>query len=327
MAKNIYLGVDLGGTKIISCPIILNGSPQILGEAKNDAQAQAGVDKVIDRIVKTIEQSLEVSNIKLKKIKAVGLGVPGIVDTTKGEILLAPNLRWKNIPLRKIIEKRLGIPVTLDNDANLGALAEQRFGSARGVKNVVGVYWGTGIGGGIVVNGKIVRGYSFNAGEIGHMSLSRDGNTCGCGNHGCLETFSAKWALTEMLSAKIKNGSASVLKIEDLQGVVKSKVIKAAFAKNDTLVMFVIDQAIDHLGMAVANIVNLLNPEMIVLGGGMIESMEEELLPRIEAAARRRVMPFAQFKLRAAQLGDHSVLTGAAFIARQYSNQLEKAKV
>lgn len=315
MKKQYYVGVDLGGTKIISCPVELTKKFKILGREKVETGAHNGEKKVISRIARTIINSIEKSGLNLKQIKGVGLGVPGTVDQLSGKILFAANLGWKNIKIKKVLEKKLNLPVFVDNDVNLGTLAEQQFGAAKKVENVAGVYWGTGIGGGLIINGRIVHGFSFTAGEIGHMILDKDGRPCGCGSRGCLETFSAKWAITAAVNeaGKKQDGQSGIKR----PGVLKSSQIRKAMKQDDKQMTGVMAGAIEYLGIALANIVNVINPEIIVLGGGVVESMEKELIPRLEQVMKSYTVPFAQVKLKAAELGDYSVLAGAAYFAKQ----------
>jgi len=318
--KKVFVGVDLGGTKILACALRLNKKLEVLAKSKQQTQAWEGDQAVINRIEETIRLALKKAGVSLNKISAIGLGVPGAVDARKGKISFASNLGWTNVNLKKILEKRFNRPVFVNNDANLGTLAEEKIGAAKGATDVVGVYWGTGIGGGIVVDGKIVHGNSFTAGEIGHLIVEHNGKLCTCGRKGCFESYAAKWALTENVYQRIKNGESSIIKFEGdkpREEILKSSIIKQAYLDDDKVLKEELMKAIDYFGMGLANIVNLLNPDVIVVGGGMIESMEHELLPQIQNAMERNVFQSARFKIKTAKLGDFSVLAGAAFFAQQ----------
>lgn len=318
--KKMYVGVDLGGTKILSCVLKLNDKLQILGKAKAETRAQDGQEAVLNRIEKTIHESLEKAGIPINKVAAVGIGVPGAVNAIKGKISFAANLGWENVKLKKILQKRLSVPVFVNNDANLGTLAEEKIGAAKGAREVFGVYWGTGIGGGLVCDGKIVHGHSFTAGEVGHMIIQPDGKLCTCGRKGCFEAYAGKWALTENIHQRIKNGEASVLAVDGQiagEDILKSSAIKKAFQAGDKVLSEELLKAVDYFALGLANVVNVFNPQVIVIGGGMIESMEEELLPLLKIALESKVFPSARFSLVTAQLGDFSVPAGAAFFARQ----------
>ncbi|MBN2707813.1 MAG: ROK family protein [Calditrichaceae bacterium] len=316
MGKDIYIGVDLGGTKIMASPLRLGRNLKILGKAKNPTRSKSGYKTVVKDIILTIKQSIENAKINSRHIKAVGIGAPGAVDVKRNIILKAPNLGWENIKINKLIEKELNIPVYLDNDVNLGVLGEQQYGAARNSKDVVGVFWGTGIGGGLVLNGKIYHGYSFTAGEIGHMVISSDGKLCNCGNRGCLESYAGKWAISRDWfeyhnKTDKKPGKYALL---------KSKMIKKTFADNDPFMTELINNACNMIGITLASVVNLLNPQTIVLGGGMIESMNEELTPLIISAMNQHIFKSAKVEIKTAELGDFSVLTGAGVYARQRTN-------
>ncbi len=319
MGKNIYVGVDLGGTKILACPFKLKNGMYKFARAKVDTNAREDVDNVIDRIETAIRQSVDNAGLSLKKIKAIGLGVPGTTNIKEGRVLFAANLNWKDINIKKILEKRLKIPVFVDNDVNLGTLGEQRFGAAQKVKNVAGVFWGTGIGGALIVNNKLVHGYTFTAGEIGHLILDKNGQTCSCGNQGCLETFSAKWALSETILGKIKDEDKELLGVNNGNNnqILKSGKIKNALLEENKVVVEALDSAIEYLALALANVVNVINPQMIVLGGGVIEAMEDEILPKIKTAVEKHTIPFAEVDIRAAELGDDAVVAGAAYFAKK----------
>ena len=318
--KKIFIGVDLGGTKVFACVLSLNIKYKILGKAKQSTKSWEGKDKVLDRIEETIKLSLADAKVSFKKVEAMGIGVPGAVDVKKGTILFASNLGWKNVNLKKELEKRFKIPVYLNNDVNLGTLAEQKIGAAKDAQSVVGVYWGTGIGGGIIVDGKIVHGDSSTAGEIGHMIVAYDGKKCSCGRKGCFESYAAKWALTQNVYQRIKKGEKSQIEFKGdkpREEILKSSVIKKAYLANDPVLKEELLKSVNYFGMGLANIVNLLNPEVIVIGGGMIESMEKELLPLICESLDRNKFPSAKYKIKTAELGDYSVLAGAAYFARQ----------
>jgi glucokinase len=318
--KKIFIGVDLGGTKIFACVLSLNIKYKILGKAKQSTKAWEGKEKVFDRIEETIRSAVANAQISFKKVGAIGIGVPGAVDVKNGKILFASNLGWKNVNLKNELGKRFDLPVYINNDVNLGTLAEQKIGGAKNAKSVVGVYWGTGIGGGIVVDGTIVQGSSSTAGEIGHMIVAYEGKLCSCGRRGCFESYAAKWALTENIYQRIQKGEKSIIEFQGdkpREEILKSKLIKKAYLENDTVLKEELLKSVNYFGMGLANIVNLINPEVIIIGGGMIESMENELLPLICESLDKNKFPSAKYKIRTAELGDYSVLAGASYFARQ----------
>ncbi|MFC2149579.1 ROK family protein [Candidatus Auribacterota bacterium] len=333
-SNKIFVGVDVGGTKILSCPLRLDDQFKVLGEEKKRTKAHKGVTGVIDRIIETVYASLEKSSITINDVAAVGAGVPGAVDAEKGEVIFAPNIGWKKINLKKVLENEFKVPCFVDNDVNMGTFGEEKFGAGAGCRNVVGIFWGTGIGGGIIFDGKIHRGLNFTAGEIGHMILEVGGPKCGCGNKGCLEALCSRTAISKTIFNKIKKGKSTRIKLTDEDHdtqLIKSGALKEALLSDDKLVTGVLIAAAKDLGAGIASIINLLCPEMVIVGGGVIESMGPELMPVIKESAKANSFPFAQkgVKVVQAKLGDYAVLAGAAQFAKEglLKNEAEAAQL
>ena len=268
MSTNV-VGVDMGGTKILSAVIDPEGN--ILSTAKVPTKADKGPSVVIDRIADSIQESVDKSGVTAASIQAVGIGAPGPLDPATGIVIFAPNLRWKDVRLKEELEARVGFPTFVDNDVNVGTLGEHAFGAGKGVQNVVGIFVGTGIGGGIILQGELFHGASKTAGEIGHIVVKAGGPRCGCGTRGCLEALASRTAMTKQFrKAILKKGKKSVLSEltnGDL-GAIRSGVLAKAIRANDKLTLKVIKKATKYLGIGIGSIVNFLNPEMIVLGGG-----------------------------------------------------------
>jgi len=323
MAKNLVIGVDVGGTKILSCVLELGEKYKVLSRVKKKTKPELGLEGVLERIRQAISESVQESKVDKKQIKAIGLGFPGSVDQKKGEVLVAANLGWKNFLLRPVLEKIFKIPVFIINDVNAGTLGEQQFGAARGFRDVAGVFWGTGVGGGLVLDGRVKEGASYSAGEIGHICLDPDGPLCACGNNGCLEAYTGKAALSSLIFQEMKNGRPCSLEFgeENEQVTLKSSLISTAYLAGDPLVMDVLHKATRYLGVGLANIANILNPQCLVLGGGMIESMHASLAPMIEEHMRHHLFPSTRVELRLAGLGDYAVVIGAGALAlAEYQN-------
>ena len=209
MSTNV-VGVDMGGTKILSAVIDAEGN--ILGTAKVPTKAEEGTSVVIDRIANCIQKAIDESGVTSDSIQAVGIGAPGPLDPTTGVVIFAPNLGWRDVPLKAELEARVGIPTFVDNDVNVGTLGEHAFGAGKGVQNVVGIFVGTGIGGGIILQGELFHGASKTAGEIGHIIVKAGGPRCGCGTRGCLEALASRTAMTKQFQkAILKKGKKSVL--------------------------------------------------------------------------------------------------------------------
>ena len=321
MGTNV-IGVDMGGTKILSAVIDAEGN--ILGTAKVSTKAGRGVLAVIDRIANCIQRAVNKSGVDAASIQAVGIGAPGPLDPATGVVIFAPNLGWRDVPLKTELEARTGFPTFVDNDVNVGTLGEHVFGAGRGIQNVVGIFVGTGIGGGIILQGELFHGASKTAGEIGHIIVKAGGPRCGCGTRGCLEAIASRTAMTKQFQkAIVKKGKKSVLSEltgGDL-GAIRSGVLAKAVRLNDELTLKVFKKVTKYLGIGIGSIVNFLNPEMIVLGGGVVEALDDTFLDDIRDATEKYSLPntLDGVQIVRAELGDNSGILGAAALARQRS--------
>jgi len=223
--------------------------------------------------------------------------------------------------VRAGLAEKLGLPVALDNDVTLGALGEGAFGAARGVSNSVSIFVGTGIGAGILIGGEVYRGFNQTAGEIGHMVVEFGGPKCGCGTRGCLEAVASRTAIEREIRAAIKGGEKSVIPdlLKKNTSAIKSGTLKSAVDLNDAVTIQVLEKAAQYLGIGVLNIVHLFSPEMVVLGGGVMESLGERLLPIVEETARKFGLEgaFRDVQIVLARLEDDAVVLGAAELARR----------
>jgi glucokinase len=318
MSTNV-IGVDMGGTKILSAVVDAEGN--ILGTAKVPTKADRGPSLVIDRIADSIRKAIDKSGVATESIQAVGIGAPGPLDPATGVVIFAPNLRWKNVRLKEELEARVGFPTFVDNDVNVGTLGEHVFGAGQGFQNVVGIFVGTGIGGGIILQGELFHGASKTAGKIGHIIVKAGGPRCGCGTRGCLESIASRTAMTKQFQKAIKKGQKSVL--SELTGgdlsAIRSGVLAKAIRLNDKLTLKVIKKTTKYLGVGIGSIVNFLNPEMIVLGGGVVEALDDTFLDDIRAAAEKYALPntLSGVQIVPAKLGDNAGILGAAALARQ----------
>ena len=322
MGANV-IGVDMGGTKILSAVIDADGN--ILGTAKVPTKADKGASEVIDRIADSIRKAIDKSGVDSESIQAVGIGAPGPLDPATGVVIFAPNLGWRDVPLKAELEARVGFPTFVDNDVNVGTLGEHVFGAGRGVQNVVGIFVGTGIGGGIILNGELFHGASKTAGEVGHIIVKAGGPRCGCGTRGCLEAIASRTAMTKQFQkAIVKKKKKSVIsKLTDGDlGAIRSGVLAKAIRLNDKLTLKVFKKVTKYLGIGIGSIVNFLNPEMIVLGGGVVEALDDTFLDDIRAAAKKYSLPntLDGVQIVRAELGDNSGILGAAALARQRSD-------
>lgn len=313
------LAVDLGGTKIIAA--IISDKGQVMAREYYLTLAEEGPQSVIDRILSAIDHILGSVNLDLSKLHSISLAAAGTIDLDKGLVTLSPNLPgWHNIPLRDIVKEKHRVDTFLINDASAAALGEHHFGAGRGVNNLVLLTLGTGIGGGIIINGELYSGPCGSAGEIGHTTIDVNGPRCGCGNVGCLEMLASGTAIAQEAVRRISQGERSSLtKILDGKVAnITAKEVSLAAQNGDSLALAVISQAATYLGVAMVNLVNIFNPEMIIIGGGMAQ-MGDLLLNTARQVVKERAFPLSAQAVRivTAQLGDNAGVLGAAVFARQ----------
>jgi len=325
--RDLIVGVDFGGTKILA--VTFNPRYKILGREKKETDAKAGVQRVIRRIARCVFDSLDDAGMSIRQVRAVGIGAPAPVDPGTGTILDAPNLGWKNIHLRKDLENILKVPVFVENDVNVGTLGEQQRGAARGARSVCGIFIGTGIGGGIVLDGKIFGGFRHTAGEIGHMTIdASSAKKEATGLHGTLEALASRLAINRDIrneirgghkSALAKTGSGRAWRSRIDVGWIKSKALARAIKQNDRVATRIVEQACHFIGISVANVIHVLNPEIVVIGGGVFEALGPFMLPRIRQSAKAHTFGpcYKGVRIVGHLLGDNAGVIGAAVYARQ----------
>jgi glucokinase len=284
------VGIDLGGTNIVAGTVAEDGS-EVLGLVSQPTLPDQGADAVIGRIVKLARASI--AQARGKEIAGVGIGSPGPLDTKTGVVLLTPNLGWVNMPLRDRVADGLGLPTTLDNDANCAIFGEWWRGAARGSDHVVGLTIGTGIGGGIVLGGQIYRGVSDIAGEFGHMTIDANGRRCKCGNDGCLEAYASGPAIAARAVEGIEAGAQTALPeyvAGDLSRITAQVVYEAAH-DGDAYALEMVRDTARLLGAGVASIVNIFNPEVVVICGGVTLAGDKLFGPLRSEVQRRAFKP------------------------------------
>jgi glucokinase len=317
--SGLTLGIDLGGTKILAAVVDHDG--HIIGEAKRKTRAERGVDEVIQRLAKTAVEAVECAHLAMDAIEAVGVGVPGVADYHTGVVEYAPNLpNWVNVPLGTWLEQQLGVPVFVENDVNAGTFGETSVGAAKGFGSVVGLFPGTGIGGGIVLNGDLWRGARNAAAELGHMVMMIDGPMCGCGRRGCIEALASRTAIERDILGEIRGGRTSLITklVDPESGQITSGALAQALDKEDPVVVDVLDRAAYQLGVFTGSVVNAIDPECVVYGGGLIEACGDYLLPIIRQHTYRHLLrPVSPERLPIfkAALGDYAGVIGNAMLA------------
>lgn len=317
--KQAFAGIDLGGTNLKYGICDSNGS--VIQMKTVPANAEAGPAELLERIGECGRDLLEIARTKSVEIEHVGLGTPGTVDLVTGEISgMAPNIRgWKGRRPGVYLEAEIGLPVFVENDANAMILAEHLFGAAKGCRSVVGVTVGTGIGGGIIVDGKLVRGADGAAAEIGHASIILDGEECACGRLGCLEAYAATNYLIKMAEGAAREpGEVSRLS-ETLSrdGSLTVEMIFEAFAGNsDPVAESIVKRSANYLAAGLASLVTILNPEIVIIGGGIADAGGSRYIELVRSGIMERAIEPAVRNLRVekAVLGNKAGFIGAAFL-------------
>ena len=302
MAKKYNICLDIGGTKILG--VIFDQDKNIVyrikKKTKKDGDSTDNVEKVI---ISVVEEMLEGSGISKKEVAAIAAGAPGVIDQAKGIILFSPNLPWRNYDIKSSMEKKFGVPFYIGNDV----------GAARGYKDVVGFFVGTGMGGGMILNGELYCGHMYKGAEFGHMILNPEGPLCGCGQRGCLEAFSSKQGMSNYIRVQASRGRETMMAEHVQEGVFRSKFLKKALKKQDAVTVEAVDRACHYLAIATGNMINTISPEVVVYGGGVIEAAGQTFLEKIEAEVDRYCMPSIRdtVELKIAELGDDSNIYGA----------------
>jgi len=313
------LAIDLGGTKIIAA--LISNKGQVLAREYHLTLADEGPQSVIERILSAIDHLLGLRNIDPSQLDSISIAAAGAINPEKGLVTSSPNLPgWNNVPLRDTIRRKYKVNTFLINDANAAALGEHHFGAGKGVNNLVLLALGTGIGGGIIINGKLYSGSHGSAGEIGHMTIDINGPRCNCGNIGCLEVLASGTAVAKEAVRRIRQGERSSL-TEIVEGKIENitaEKVSIAAQGGDSLASEVISSTAFYLGVGMVNLVNIFNPEMIIVGGGMAKMGDLLLNPAKQIVRERAFQSSAQaVRIVPAQLGDDAGVLGAAVFAFQ----------
>jgi len=323
-ADDLILSIDLGGSKILTAVVDPQG--EVLSNNESITPATKGREAVIQSIVDSAHRVLKQASVAIAEICAIGVGAAGISNPETGILFTSPNLPgWRNVLLRDIMQEKLGKKTFLINDANAAALGEFYFGAARGVRNFIYITISTGIGGGIVVDGKLYTGAIGTAGEVGHMIIDDDGPICKCGNRGCWETLASGTALAGEAKHRIKEGvRTSILEYAD--GDIEkltAQVIQRAAEQGDSLAEELVARTGYYVGVGLANLINIFNPELIVIGGGLSNIGGMLLEPAFRTAGERAYKEaFRAVRFASARLGRNSGVLGAAAFALQEMKRL-----
>lgn len=313
-----YLGIDLGGTNIAAG--VVDENYKIIGAEKIKTGAHRPFNEIFDDIARAAEGAVAKAGVDKKDIPFVGLGSPGAVNQQTGIIEFAGNLNFKNVPAQKLLEEHLGLKAYIANDANAAALGEAVAGVGHGVKDLVAVTLGTGVGSGVIIDGKIFGGYNSVGGEIGHMVIEMDGEPCTCGRNGCWEAYASATGLIRQTKRAMEGDRDTVMWkiVENDINAVNGRTAFEAMRAGDELGKAVVDRYIYYVSVGIINIINSLQPEIICIGGGISKEGETLLKPIREHVERERFSKYSekQTKICCATLGNDAGIIGAALLGR-----------
>ncbi len=318
-AGSPVVGVDLGGTKILAG--VVGPDHAILGRSKRPTPADEGNSAILGAIVACVDQALEAAGLSRGDVAAIGVGSPGPLDPSTGIIAFSTNLNVRDWALGPDLSGVMGRPVLIQNDVRAGGYGEYRLGAGRGRRNLLAAFVGTGIGGCVILDGRILEGATGNAGEIGHVIVKADGPRCGCGRRGCLEAVSSRTAIARRIAKAAREGEASPLaaRVDKKSGKLKSGDLAAAMADDDPVAVREVGRAAHFLGLGLGGLVNLLGPEIVVIGGGVAEALGPTFVDLVRASAREQILvdPDRTIRIEPAALGDDAGILGAALLARE----------
>jgi glucokinase len=306
------IGVDLGGTNLRTA--LLDDCGESLEKHKETTEASEGYQKVFEKLLLNINRMRRNADLRGTKVVAVGVGAPGVIHAHRGVVVASPNFPdWNNLPLKQLLEDALEVPVFLENDANAAALGEQWRGAGKGINSMIYLTLGTGVGGGIVHEGRIWQGADGMAGEVGHMTIFPDGRQCGCGNRGCLEMYASSRGIVMSYLEALKEGRGG----QDRRDITSAEVYRSA-RDGEPLATLVMQQMGRYLGIGIASLINIFNPEMVVIGGGVKDAWELFMEgTRTEIKKRAFAYPAERTRIVPSVLGDDAGIVGAGAIALQ----------
>lgn len=317
--NQLYCGFDLGGTKMLC--VVMDENQKILARKRKKTKGTEGAQAGVARIANLIRETFDDSKLPIQHLKSLGVGCPGPVDMDQGIVNVAVNLGWKNVSLASLLEDELECPVSLLNDVDAGVYGEYRIGAGVGARSVAGMFPGTGIGGGFVYEGQILRGTRSSCMEIGHTKISSTDHTSGGELPGTLESEASRLAIAaECVKLAYRGEAPNLLRASGTElSQVRSKVLAAAIRDGDKAVEQVVRKAAQTLGYGVVNLVHTLCPEVIILGGGLVEALEDLYMEEVNRIAKKSILPCydGMFEIKMAKLGDDAGAMGAAIWGRR----------
>lgn len=313
--KKYRIGVDVGGTNVKIALVDFDG--KIVYSNTVPTRAEMGFEAGVNNIKQAIKDLMQETNESAQTIEAIGFGLPGQIDYKEGVVKNLPNIPgWVNVPLAKIIEDEFSIPTRLDNDVRCAALGELNFGAGKGCENLICITVGTGIGSGIVLNGKLVRGAKNAAGEIGHIKMTMEGGPlCGCGDYGCFEAYASGPAIVSMAKEYISGGKSAKYKEMAADGIISPYIVAQAALQGDAVSIQIFKQMGKIIGLGLTSVINLLNPEKIIIGGGVADA-GDILLEPIKQTIKERAMAIqgSCVQIVPAQLANTAGVIGASLL-------------
>lgn len=320
--NSLVAGVDLGGTSLLC--VVADPDGKVLGEAALDTVRGKGAEPVVEQVVQVVEETAKAAGVKVRDLAGLGVGPAGAVEPGTGVVRVAPNLGWKDVPLANLLRKKTGLSTMVDNDVHVAMLGEHAYGAARGARSAVAIWVGTGIGGAIILDDQLWLGNRGSAGEIGHIVLDPKGPKCGCGRRGCAEAFASRTAMEREVRASIKKGHKSrVLELMKKHNKERmtSSVVERALKKDDKVMKKVFHDAQDRIGDLAGSLINTLDPEVVVIGGGLAERFGERFVERIRERALGRLLNTANLdrvRIVPSALGSRSGALGACVLSRRH---------
>ena len=313
-----YMGIDLGGTNIKAG--VVDDAFRIIGRAKAKTGIPRPAEEVMDAMAECAKAAAADAGVPWEQIRQVGIGVPGTANEETGVVEYANNLLFENVPVREYLQKRLHKEIDITNDANAAALGEVLAGAARGASNAVAVTLGTGVGGGIIIDGRLFTGFHYGGAELGHMGIVLGGRKCTCGRRGCLEAYASATGLIRSTKEAMEAFPDSLMweLARENGGNVSGRTAFLAAGRGDAAAQAVVNDYIQHLGYGLASIINILAPEILVIGGGVSNEGENLLRPLVECVRPQLYIrtPEKQTRIVLATLGNDAGLIGAAFLSR-----------
>ena len=326
--RRYWIGFDLGGTKMLA--VVFDDRLKVLAKKRRKTRSGEGEVVSMDRIAETIQMALEEAGADAESVAGIGAGVPGPLDLQKGMILEAPNLGWKNVALQDYLSKKFKCPAVICNDVDGGVFGEYAMGAGQGYRSVLGVFPGTGIGGGFVYEGRIFRGTRSSCMEVGYLQVASEGPLAGAGPPGTLEGLASRLAISAEAAKAVYRGQAPHLR--ELAGTdisrIRSSMLAKSIALGDKVIEQIVSRAAEQVGRGIGSLINILAPDVVVLGGGLVEAMPRLYLDAVSQGMKKTVLPSLAdcAKLKVSELGDYAGATGAAALVRQEAQEGRRRK-